>query len=129
MIEASAILSGIVRHWDDLIIISILLVFNALVGFWQEYKAANALEALKKRPSKRQVAGNCCPQLVPGDVIRLPLQDIVPADVKLFDGDFLGVDQPALTGEYLPVSKRAGDIASSKFVLVQNAWMNRIHIR
>jgi H+-transporting ATPase len=47
MIEVAAILSAIVRHWDDLIIISVLLFFNALVGFWQEYKAANALEPLK----------------------------------------------------------------------------------
>ena len=48
MIEIAAILSAVVKHWDDLIIISVLLVFNALVGFWQEFKAANALEALKK---------------------------------------------------------------------------------
>ncbi len=135
MIEAAAILSAIVRHWDDLIIISILLVFNSLVGFRQEYKAANALEALRKRlalkaralrDGKRQEIAAA--QLVPGDVIRLRPGDIVPADVKLFDGDFLSVDQPALTGEYLPVSKRAGDIACSGFVLVQNTWMNRIHI-
>jgi H+-transporting ATPase len=126
MIEIAAILSAIVRHWDDLIIISVLLFFNALVGFWQEYKAANALEALKKnlalkaralRDGKWQEvpAG----ELVPGDVIRLRLGDIIPADVKLFEGDFLSVDQSALTGESLPVSKKAGDIAYSGSVAKQ----------
>ncbi|HZT33186.1 MAG TPA: cation-transporting P-type ATPase [Bryobacteraceae bacterium] len=49
MIEIAAVLSAIVRHWADLVIILILLLFNALVGFWQEYKAANALEALKRQ--------------------------------------------------------------------------------
>ena len=126
MIEAAAILSAIVRHWDDLIIISVLLVFNALVGFWQEYKAANALEALKKqlaikaralRDGKWQEIP--ADQLVPGDVIRLRLGDIIPADVKLFEGDFLSVDQSALTGESLPVSKKAGDIAYSGSVAKQ----------
>jgi H+-transporting ATPase len=126
MIEVAAILSAIVRHWDDLIIISILLVFNALVGFWQEYKAANALEALKKnlaliaralRDGKWQEVPAA--ELVPGDVIRLRLGDIIPADVKLFEGDFLSVDQSALTGESLPVSKKAGDVAYSGSVAKQ----------
>ena len=46
MIEIAALLSAIVRHWDDFTIIIVLLGFNAGIGFWQEYKAANALEAL-----------------------------------------------------------------------------------
>ena len=96
MIEAAAILSAIVKHWYDLTIISILLVFNALVGFWQAIQAANALEALKKqlaikaralRDGKSQEIP--ADQLVPGDVIRLRLGDIIPADVKLSEGDFL----------------------------------------
>ena len=126
MIEIAAVLSAVVRHWADLIIIVVLLFFNALVGFWQEYKAANALEALKKqlalkaralRDGKWQdlPAG----QLVPGDVIRLRLGMIVPADVKLFEGDFLSVDQSALTGESLPVSKKVGDTAYSGSVAKQ----------
>ncbi len=49
MIEIAAILSAAVQHWDDLIIILVLLLFNAGVGFWQEFKAASALEALKKQ--------------------------------------------------------------------------------
>jgi H+-transporting ATPase len=126
MIEIAAVLSAIVRHWDDLIIILVLLVFNALVGFWQEYKAANALEALKKqlalqarvlRDGKWQEIP--AEQLVPGDVIRLRLGDIIPGDVKLFEGDFLSVDQSALTGESLPVSKKVGDIAYSGSVAKQ----------
>ena len=126
MIEIAAILSAVVKHWDDLIIILVLLIFNALVGFWQEYKAANALEALKKnlalkaralRDGKWQEIPAA--QLVPGDVIRLRLGDIIPADAKLFEGDFLSVDQSALTGESLTVSKKAGDIAYSGSVAKQ----------
>jgi H+-transporting ATPase len=49
MIEVAAILSAAARRWDDLAIILVLLVFNAGVGFWQEFKAANALAALKRQ--------------------------------------------------------------------------------
>ena len=120
MIEIAATLSLIVRHWSDFIIIMVLLVFNAVVGFWQEHKAANALEALKNQLAlNARVNRNNTWQeidaqyLVPGDVIRLRLGDIIPADVKLFDGDYLSVDQSALTGESLPVTKHQGDIAYS----------------
>jgi H+-transporting ATPase len=126
MIEIAAVLSAAVRHWDDFVIILVLLLFNALVGFWQEYKAANALEALKKQLALKARAlrdGEWqdipADQLVPGDVIRFRLGDIIPADVKLFEGDFLSVDQSALTGESLPVSKEVGDIAYSGSVAKQ----------
>jgi len=126
MIEIAAILSAVVKHWDDLIIISVLLAFNALVGFWQEFKAANALEALKKQLAlKARVLRDgkwqeiAAEQLVPGDIIRLRLGDIIPADVKLFEGEYLSVDQSALTGESLPVTKKAEDIAYSGSVAKQ----------
>jgi H+-transporting ATPase len=120
MIEVAAVLSLVLRHWPDFIVIMVLLIFNAGVGFWQERQAANALDALKKqlalearvlRDGKwREIAAS---QLVPGDVIRVRLGDIVPADVKLFEGDYLSVDQSALTGESLPVDKKQGDMAYS----------------
>ena len=56
MIEIAAILSAVVKHWDDVIIISVLLLFNAVVGFWQEHQAANAIDALKNQlASKPQI--------------------------------------------------------------------------
>ena len=58
-------------------------------------------------------------ELVPGDLIRLRLGDIVPADVKLLDGDPIEVDQSALTGESLPVTKKGGDVAYSGSVVKQ----------
>ena len=54
MIEAAAVLSAIVHQTDDLIIILVLLVFNAVVGFWQEYQAGNAIEQLKKQLALQQ---------------------------------------------------------------------------
>ena len=126
MIEVAAILSALVQHWPDFWIIITLLVFNAGVGFWQEYTAGNAVEALKKqlalkaralRDGKWQEIDATL--LVPGDIIRIRLGDVVPADVKLVEGDYLSVDQSALTGESLPVTKRAGDEAYSGTVVKQ----------
>jgi H+-transporting ATPase len=126
MIEIAAVLSAVVRHWDDFIIILVLLLFNTLVGFWQEYKATNALDALKKQLAlKARVLRDgkwqeiSADHLVPGDIIRFGLGEIIPADVKLFEGDFVSVDQSALTGESLPVSKKAGDIAYSGSIAKQ----------
>jgi len=130
MIEVAAILSAVVRHWDDLIIILVLLVFNAVVGFWQEHKAANAVEALKKQLALmaqvlrdgawKEVAAAA---LVPGDIIRLRLGEIIPADVKLIEGEYLNIDQSALTGESLPVTKKAGEVAYSGSVVKQGEML------
>lgn len=126
MIEVAAILSLVVRHWADFAIILALLIFNAVVGFWQEYQAGNAVEALKEKLAlKSRVLrdGNWqeidAKQLVPGDVIHLRLGDIIPADSKLFEGDYLSIDQSALTGESLPVGKQRGDIVYSGSVAKQ----------
>ena len=126
MIEVAAVLSALVGHWVDLIIILVLLLFNAVVGFWQEHQAANAVDALKKQLAlKARVkrdgawAERDAASLVPGDIVRLRLGDIIPADVRLLEGDYLSVDQSALTGESLPVDKNAGDLAYSSSVAKQ----------
>jgi H+-transporting ATPase len=130
MIEVAAVLSAIVRHWDDFGIICALLIFNAGVGFWQEFKAANALDALKQQLALKARAlrdgrwGEIdAKALVPGDVVRLRLGDIVPADVKLFDGSYLSIDQSALTGESLPVGKKPGDVAYSGSLIKQGEML------
>jgi len=126
MIEAAAILSLVVRDWVDFGIILALLLFNAAVGFWQEYQAGNAVAALKKKLAlesrvRRQGAWQMidAKELVPGDVIRLRPGDIIPADGKLIDGDYLSVDQSALTGESLPVDKKKEDVVYSGAIAKQ----------
>ncbi|SMF41173.1 plasma-membrane proton-efflux P-type ATPase [Desulfovibrio gilichinskyi] len=126
MIESAAVLSMIVGHWADFCIILSLLIFNAVVGFWQEYQAGNAVEALKNTLAlKSRVLRDSSWQsvnaqvLVPGDIIRLRMGDIIPADARLVDGDYLSVDQSALTGESLPVEKMIGDLIYSGSVAKQ----------
>ncbi|MEA1951363.1 MAG: plasma-membrane proton-efflux P-type ATPase, partial [Planctomycetota bacterium] len=126
MIEVAAILSLVVQHWLDFTIILVLLLFNAAIGFWEEFKASNALDALKSQLalkarvlrdgawSEVEASG-----LVPGDIIRIRLGDIIPADVKLIEGQYLSIDQSALTGESLPVSKGVGDVAYSGSIAKQ----------
>ena len=126
MIEAAAIISGVIQHWDDLGIILVLLAVNAVVGFWQENKANNAIELLKKRLALRATVlrdGKWfdlpAAELVPGDIARLRLGNIVPADARMIGGDYLLVDQSALTGESLPVEKHQSDLAYASSIVRQ----------
>ncbi len=128
MIEAAVILSALVRHWPDFFIILVLLFANAVVGFWEEYQAGNAIAALKAKLAiharvKRGGAWSSITsrELTPGDIIRLRLGDIVPADARLLSGDPLEVDQSALTGESLPVECKAGDAVYSGSIIRQGS--------
>jgi H+-transporting ATPase len=126
MIEAAVILSGVVRHWLDFFIILLLLASNAVVGFWEEHQAGNAIAALKARLAvKAKVLRDGkwtnpnASQVVPGDVVRLRLGDIVPADARLLAGDPIEVDQSALTGESLPVTCKPGAAVYSGSIVRQ----------
>ncbi len=130
MIEIAAILSAIVQKWEDFIIITIMLLVNAGLDFFQEHRALNALKALKQhlatevivlRDGKyRTVPAR---ELVPGDIIKLKIGDIVPADVQLLQGDYLLVDQSALTGESLPVSKKTNEVAYANTIAKQGEML------
>ncbi len=126
MIEVAAILSVVIQHYEDFAIIFTLLIVNAVVGFWQERKADNAIELLKKRlaPKARVLRDGTwreipSKELVPGDIVRVRLGDIVPADVKLMKGDYLLADESALTGESLPVEKHISDVAYAGAIIKQ----------
>ncbi len=126
MIEAAVILSGLLRHWPDFIIILILLFANACIGFWEEHQAGKAIDALRGQLAIHarvlrdgQWIQPSAVELVPGDVIRLRLGDIVPADARLLDGDPLSLDQSALTGESLPAKCVTGDAVYSASIVRQ----------
>jgi H+-transporting ATPase len=126
MIEVAAVLSALDERWPDLTIVLVLLLFNAVIGFWQEHKAANAVDALKNQLALKARARRDgqwtevdAAGLVPGDIIRLRLGDIIPADAKLLEGEYLSVDQSAMTGESLPVNKKAGEIVFSGSIAKQ----------
>ena len=126
MIEAAVILSAVARHWPDFFIILVLLLANAIVGFWEEHQAGNAIDALKARLAiqarvRRDGKSSTVParELVPGDVIRVRLGDIVPADARLLAGDPVEVDQSALTGESLPATRKPGETVYSGSIIRQ----------
>jgi H+-transporting ATPase len=126
MILVAAILSGVLRHWPDVGVILALLFMNAVVGFREEYQADSAIAALKKQLAikarvKRDGEWKSIParELVPGDLVRLRIGDIIPADAKLMEGDPVQVDQSALTGESLPVEHKSGDAVFSGSILKQ----------
>jgi H+-transporting ATPase len=126
MLEAAVILSAVARHWPDFFIILLLLVANAVIGFWEEREAGNAIAALKaKLAIKARVRRDGkwstpeARELVPGDVIRVRLGDIVPADARLLEGDSVEVDQSALTGESLPATRKSGEAVFSGSIIRQ----------
>ena len=135
MIEIAAVLSAVVRHWEDFVIIFFMLALNAVVGFWEEFKADNEIEALKKNlalHSRVLRDGKWsdveAKTLVTGDIVMVKLGNVIPADLKLVDGDYLSINQSALTGESLPVEKKKNNIAYSGSIVrmgQMNGWSSR----
>ncbi|CAI9754138.1 unnamed protein product [Fraxinus pennsylvanica] len=102
--------------WQDFIGIAVLLVINSTISFIEENNAGNAAAALMAglAPKTKVLRdGRWSEQeaaiLVPGDIVSIKLGDIIPADARLLEGDPLKIDQSALTGESLPVTKNPGD--------------------
>ncbi|KAL9254737.1 Plasma membrane ATPase-like protein [Drosera capensis] len=123
VMEAAAIMAialanggGKPPDWQDFVGIVCLLVINSTISFIEENNAGNAAAALMAglAPKTKVLRdGKWSEQeaaiLVPGDIISIKLGDIVPADARLLEGDPLKIDQSALTGESLPVTKNPGD--------------------
>ncbi|HEV7138181.1 MAG TPA: HAD-IC family P-type ATPase [Steroidobacteraceae bacterium] len=109
MLEAAIILQLVLGEWIEAAVIAVLVLFNAALGYVQESKAAITLQALKSRlslviPVRRDGRWQIMPaaQLVPGDLVKLSLGGIVPADARIVAGEVL-LDQSTLTGESLPI--------------------------
>ena len=112
VLMAAAIIAGIVGDITDTIIILVIVILNAVVGFIQEYRAEKAMEALKKiaalqahvvRDGEIQILDAA--DLVPGDLVLLEAGNVVPADIRLVETHSLQIDEATLTGESFPVDK------------------------
>ena len=123
MLELIIVLSAVLEKYSDLVVVSALLVVNAVLSYVQEKRAAGVVEALRRRlrVSARVLReGNWqvipARELVPGDIVRMRPGDIIPADVRLLTNT-LSVDQSALTGESKDADKAVGDVLSSGSVV------------
>jgi len=117
ILVVAAGISFFLHEYIDAIVILIIVVLNAILGFTQEYKAEQAMAALKKmavpkvkvRRGGRLLEGQA-QDLVPGDVIQLDAGDAVPADCRLIESVNLRVQEAVLTGESEPVEKSVAAI-------------------
>ncbi|XP_042003575.1 ATPase 11, plasma membrane-type-like [Salvia splendens] len=123
VMEAAAIIAIAIPHgkknnvdYSDFVGIMGLLIVNSTISFIEENNAGNAAAALMARlaPKAKVLRDGKWNEedaavLVPGDIISIKLGDIIPADARLLQGDPLKIDQSALTGESLPVTKHPGD--------------------
>lgn len=123
LLELAMVLSIILKHDLEGIIIFVLLTVNAIIGFMHSRGSQKAVELLKQRLAiKAKVLRNGewvtddSSQVVPGDVMIIKMGDIVPADAKIISGD-IAIDESALTGESLPIDKQPLDIVYSGAVV------------
>jgi Ca2+-transporting ATPase len=110
---AAALISGLIGEPEDAIAIIVIVLLNAIVGAVQEFRAGRALAALREMaaPEARVLRDDrpatiAADQLVPGDVVQLEAGQIVPADLRLLQGEALRLDESALTGESETVHKQ-----------------------
>ena len=124
ILAVAAILSGVLGEMTDTIIILVIIVLNAVVGFIQEYRAEKAMEALKKMTiAQAQVLRENKPlllssaELVPGDVVVMEAGNVAPADIRLLEAHAFRVDESSLTGESIPVDKTSADLTGQNIPL------------
>ncbi len=128
---AAAFINGIfLKEYLDTIVILIIVVLNTLLGFWQEYKAEEALAALKKlavphvRVRRNGVVREISSkELVPGDILLIEAGNIVPADARLINSAHLRVQEATLTGESEPVEKDHSFVAKKDLVIADQKNM------
>ena len=135
----AAALAGAIGDLKDAVVILAVVLFNAVLGFWQEHRAEATLAALKKMLSpvarvKRggQVEELAAAQLVPGDLVMLEAGDRVPADGRLLACHSVEIDEAALTGESHPVAKDAERTVAAESPLAERvnmAYMNTVVTR
>jgi P-type Ca2+ transporter type 2C len=109
---AAAIISGLIGDLKDTLVIAVIIVLNAVVGFVQEYRAEKAMQSLKKiaAPTATVLRNNAtqnipAAELVPGDVVLVEAGNIIPADLRLIESASLKIDESSLTGESVAIDK------------------------
>ncbi|MCI1990848.1 MAG: plasma-membrane proton-efflux P-type ATPase [Oscillospiraceae bacterium] len=119
LLEFAMVLTVLLGHNTESILIFILLTVNAIIGFFQSQNSQRAVELLKKRLHIRakvlrngQWTLKDAKEIVPGDILKLKLGDLVPADAFVLNGE-ISVDASSLTGESLPQDARSSDVACS----------------
>ncbi|HPT70386.1 MAG TPA: HAD-IC family P-type ATPase, partial [Syntrophomonas sp.] len=125
---AATLISGLVGAMGDAITIMAIVVINAVLGFIQEYRAEKSLEEIKKLAAPTAMVIRSgerikipAEELVPGDLVLIEAGDKVPADLRLVYSSSLEIDESALTGESVPVSKNAASICPLETVLAERS--------
>ena len=121
---AAAIISIALHEYIDAAVILIIVILNTAIGFWQEFKAENAIAALKKLAVPRVRVRRSgveveifAKELVPGDILIIEAGNIIPADARLIQAVNLKVQESALTGESVPVEKNTNAISGGDIPL------------
>ena len=127
---AAALVSGFIGELQDTIVILVIVLLNAIVGYVQEYRAEQAMQALQQMAAPAAIvvrdgkeAHVEASRLVPGDVVRLEAGVIVPADLRLTDAYALKIEEASLTGESIAVEKHTDKLTESSSLLADRANM------
>jgi Ca2+-transporting ATPase len=120
LLISAAIICGFLGDLTDTLVIVIIVVLNAMLGFVQEYRAEKAMQALKKLASPSSLVTRSgkvfsiqSTRIVPGDIIQIETGNIVPADIRLIEAFNLKANEASLTGESFPSEKQSNSLPNS----------------